>query len=1295
MKRSPEIADTFDIENFIAVGCLRLKKPKLFISNDVWEPCDTWQLVPLYSQCENGEAEGIYKRATQGLLRDTAIADDDIVAIGFLLEASWIRLQFRTDDEQGQVRVYVLPEDFGRKLISRDDSVLKKALSTLLSHLDTSRATWAGTWSKEDPIRDINFITGGNDSMAGDDASLSEIFNSLPSPTPDASIVKDKRARSAMRRILRGGIEGMKTTMLPYQRRSAAMMLQQEVQPHQLLDPRLLAAKDHNNRPWYFDPAEGVCLRDPRFYDAPSGGICAETMGLGKTLICLALILATKEHFSHIPPEHSVDTVPVRPNIGSLFQMSAAAITRTGTPWRKYFADLRARNLDYTKCVDGINATVGYYTIPPPVLNIGCRMSTRSLPPPPRIVYLSRTSLVVVPRNLVRQWEHEISKHTTGLKVLVMTDAKQILPPAKELLEYDIVLFSRQRFEAESRDGTDSLGRRTKSSPIKVTGCARAVDARAVDRFDANNLYRSPLREILFKRLITDEGHIMGNASSSIKNNAAIVVDFLQLASKWVVSGTPTPGLFGVDSALDLGSDFGSVSSRGSSILDTGSVEKGDKSIPSPPVSDSGGDRLSKHEQERNDLEKLGNIAAVYLKAQPWSGNDKLWSQYVMQPKHNKKSRGTPRCLRATLEGMIIRHLPSDVEREVQLPPLYKKTVYLEGSEQDKISLNLFSMMINANAVTSERKDKDYMFHPTQRGALLELVSNLRMASFFWSGFSYSAVKSTLLHVEKFLAKLSTYQQGSLCVSDSDLRLLEKALECGNDAVSNTIWSCSSSSHDMPIYLKNCLTPKAQTKCSLDGHGGSPTLFGTTLLVDLQKKLNGPLNDKELMKSLQHVGLAIPDTKIRNRGTQSNSHGVGAAKVKKLMDETLKSLDCGESPGLLSPPRGKNQLLPRKPASPKKTQSEGKRGKVLGKAAVPEENDWVTPSSANGKSANHEHPGTDMRANDSTNFPPHQYRAPNGSFGKATLLATASAKLSYLLDQVLLYQAEEKIIIFYENDSVAYYISQALDCVGVPNLIYAKTLTTDRRSQYLITFNASPQFRCLLMDISQAAFGLDITSASRVYFVNPVVSKQVEAQAVKRAHRIGQTRPVYVETLVLKSSIEEVIVQRREEMSGEEQKRCKTLLDDVHMYDWIKNVGFVPLPPSEPGRSKVDAMARVQTRKNVFEGRGVHDPALHHPDAGLVMDRPLSTEPSTAAPRPQKRKRRAVTFAELTPDEDEHREMNIAKRPRPLGGSVGQSVDMPVRHTCEASAGGSLAPEGATSSCASATMQVRKSIFGP
>lgn len=173
----------------------------------------------------------------------------------------------------------------------------------------------------------------------------------------------------------------------------------------------------------------------------------------------------------------------------------------------------------------------------------------------------------------------------------------------------------------------------------------------------------------------------------------------------------------------------------------------------------------------------------------------------------------------------------------------------------------------------------------------------------------------------------------------------------------------------------------------------------------------------------------------------------------------------------------------------------------------------------------------------------------------------------------------------------------------IQHLIYTrKGLDAKRRAQYVSTFTHNPKFRVLLMDISQAAFGLDMRSASRIYFVSPVLNPQVEAQAIGRARRIAsrQQKPVTVETLVLRGSIEEVMVERRRNMTQAEHRRVKDILDDKPMHDWVRNARILPM--SAPGAGDDLAQtARLKAPQFVF-GRGFGRDS--DPDADLIMDSP-------------------------------------------------------------------------------------------
>jgi superfamily II DNA or RNA helicase len=200
------------------------------------------------------------------------------------------------------------------------------------------------------------------------------------------------------------------------------------------------------------------------------------------------------------------------------------------------------------------------------------------------------------------------------------------------------------------------------------------------------------------------------------------------------------------------------------------------------------------------------------------------------------------------------------------------------------------------------------------------------------------------------------------------------------------------------------------------------------------------------------------------------------------------------------------------------------------------------------------------------------------------IVGTTSVKLSYLLSRIEEFYRDEKILIFYDNDNTAYYIAQALEVLHIDYLIYAKSLTPAIKSDYIVRFNQNPSHRVLMMDIGQAAFGLNLSSASRVFFINPVNRPQVEAQALKRAHRIGQTREVHAETLILKGTIEEKIFERARTMSRAEHKNAKELDDDGGIREIIQSAQPIPVFPHEAVGA--GSIAFIRERQQLFARPG-------------------------------------------------------------------------------------------------------------
>ncbi|ROW06897.1 hypothetical protein VMCG_04197 [Cytospora schulzeri] len=68
----------------------------------------------------------------------------------------------------------------------------------------------------------------------------------------------------------------------------------------------------------------------------------------------------------------------------------------------------------------------------------------------------------------------------------------------------------------------------------------------------------------------------------------------------------------------------------------------------------------------------------------------------------------------------------------------------------------------------------------------------------------------------------------------------------------------------------------------------------------------------------------------------------------------------------------------------------------------------------------------------------------------------------------------------------------------------------------------------LLASIRSGNVGLNLSKASRVIILDPFWNPYVEAQAVDRAHRIGQTQTVIVHRLLIKGTVEDRILQLQE-----------------------------------------------------------------------------------------------------------------------------------------------------------------------
>lgn len=158
-------------------------------------------------------------------------------------------------------------------------------------------------------------------------------------------------------------------------------------------------------------------------------------------------------------------------------------------------------------------------------------------------------------------------------------------------------------------------------------------------------------------------------------------------------------------------------------------------------------------------------------------------------------------------------------------------------------------------------------------------------------------------------------------------------------------------------------------------------------------------------------------------------------------------------------------------------------------------------------------------------------------------LTSRSAKTNRLISIILSSAPDDKFVIFGDNLELG-HVTESLDLFDIKSCFAGGTVSANTRFKVLEQFK-SPATKVCLLDLKIGARGLNLVTANRMIFLAPVWNLDVQAQAVKRIHRIGQTRPTTVQILVAQDTFEEDIAKRTSASRSdtEEQLYSRTLIE--------------------------------------------------------------------------------------------------------------------------------------------------------
>lgn len=142
-------------------------------------------------------------------------------------------------------------------------------------------------------------------------------------------------------------------------------------------------------------------------------------------------------------------------------------------------------------------------------------------------------------------------------------------------------------------------------------------------------------------------------------------------------------------------------------------------------------------------------------------------------------------------------------------------------------------------------------------------------------------------------------------------------------------------------------------------------------------------------------------------------------------------------------------------------------------------------------------------------------------------LQDPSAKLDMLMEQLReVLEEGHKALVFSQFTSLLSIVGGRLDRQGT-TYEYLDGKTKDRQAA-VERFQNDASCQLFLISLKAGGLGLNLTAAEYVFLLDPWWNPAVEAQAIDRAHRIGQTRQVFTYRLIARDTVEEKVLKLQE-----------------------------------------------------------------------------------------------------------------------------------------------------------------------
>lgn len=131
-----------------------------------------------------------------------------------------------------------------------------------------------------------------------------------------------------------------------------------------------------------------------------------------------------------------------------------------------------------------------------------------------------------------------------------------------------------------------------------------------------------------------------------------------------------------------------------------------------------------------------------------------------------------------------------------------------------------------------------------------------------------------------------------------------------------------------------------------------------------------------------------------------------------------------------------------------------------------------------------------------------------------------------------------KAIVFSQFNDYLWEVKVAFAQQGIQTADFITRLSSKNRMENLAKFRKDPSVNVLLLT-EVGSHGLDLSFVTHVFLLEEIWDKSLEKQVVSRAHRMGARQAVVVEQLVMRDTIEGLLLRMNEQILKRQERRLK------------------------------------------------------------------------------------------------------------------------------------------------------------